>query len=529
MRRRLYVDRDGDVTESEGSMATEPAVRCADVERNYAEFNARAAAAAAGLAEFGVGAGDRVAIVLRNSVEFLELSVAAGLAGAGPVPINWHWSGDDLRYVLSDSGSRVVFAHSDFVPTVMELAPVGVEVIEVPMTDALRQAAGAPPTPTGTAPRELESWLAEDRAPLQPGEGLPAGIIYTSGTTGYPKGIVREASDPEKTLSMVMKFVERFGLRPGGSTLVPAPMYHSAPNAVSALAVRLGMDVTVMPRFDPEEMLALIERYRIEQVQVVPTMMIRLLRLPEAVRNRYDLSSLKRLVHAAAPCPVDVKRQTIEWLGPIVHEYYGGTETGPVTWCDSEEWLAHPGTVGAAIDGAILRIVGADGEELPVGSDGTVYAKPPTYWPNFTYLGDDKKRQAMEREGYLTVGDVGHVDGDGYLYLSDRANDMVISGGVNIYPAEIEAVLTSLPGVHDSAVFGIPDEEYGEALAAHIELEPSAQLTEDDVRKHVRQHLAGYKVPKVVVFADELPREDTGKLFKRRLREPYWAGTGRNI
>jgi long-chain acyl-CoA synthetase len=284
-----------------------------------------------------------------------------------------------------------------------------------------------------------------------------------------------------------------------------------------------------MPAFDPEQLLALVERHRITQLQVVPTMFVRLLALPAAVRARYDLSSLAKVIHSAAPCPVNVKRQMIGWLGPIVEEYYGGTETGPVVWCDAAQWLAHPGTVGAPVDDAEIRIVGPDGAALAPGEVGTVYVRPPGWWPGFSYLGDEAKRRAMELAGFVTVGDVGRVDADGYLYLTGRAGDMVISGGVNIYPAEIEAALQDLPGVADSAVFGIPDAEFGEALAAHIEPEPGASLTEDEVRGFLRQVLAGYKVPKVVVFTAELPREETGKLFKRLLREPYWAGTGREI
>jgi long-chain acyl-CoA synthetase len=262
---------------------------------------------------------------------------------------------------------------------------------------------------------------------------------------------------------------------------------------------------------------------------MVPTMFSRLLRLPEEIRAKYDLSSLVKIVHSAAPCPPGLKRQMIDWLGPIVVEYYGGTETGPVVWCDSTQWLAHQGTVGAPADDAQIRIVGADGAERPSGEVGTVYVKPPSWWPEFSYLGDEAKRRAMELDGFVTVGDVGWVDADGYLYLTDRASDMVISGGVNIYPAEIEAALSELPGVRDSAVFGIPDEEFGESLAAHIELDPGAALTEDEVRGYLHTALAGYKVPKVVVFTAELPREETGKLFKRKLRAPYWADAGRTI
>jgi long-chain acyl-CoA synthetase len=312
-------------------------------------------------------------------------------------------------------------------------------------------------------------------------------------------------------------------------TMVPAPLYHTAPNVHALGAVALGMDLTVLPRFDAEDFLRAVEANRIDHAQMVPTMFVRLLKLPDEVRKRYDLSSLKNVVHAAAPCPPDVKRAMIEWWGPIITEYYGGSETGIAVWCDSAEWLAHPGTVGKAVDGADIRILDEEGNILPIGQVGTVYIKPADNWPNFTYIGDDDKRRNMERDGYLTVGDVGRLDDDGFLYLSDRANDMVISGGVNIYPAEIEAALFGLEGVRDVAVFGIPDEEFGEALAAHIDADPAAGLTEDAVREFARQKLAGYKVPKVVVFDRNLPREDSGKLFKRKLREPYWAGRDRRI
>ena len=293
--------------------------------------------------------------------------------------------------------------------------------------------------------------------------------------------------------------------------------------------MKLGMDITVMTRFDAEEFLAAVERHRVEQVQMVPTMFTRLLRLPQEVRDRYDVSSLRTVVHSAAPCPVHIKQQMIDWLGPIIIEYYGGSETGPVVWCTTEEWLSHPGSVGAPADGAQVRIVDLDDQEVATGEVGIAYLRPADYWPGFTYHGDDKKRREMELDGFVTVGDMGHIDEDGYLYLTDRTNDIVISGGVNIYPAEIEAVLYEMPAVRDCAVFGIPDEEYGESLAAHIELGDGLTLTEDEVRTFVRSKLAGFKVPKVVVFDSDLPREDSGKLFKRKIRDAYWQESPSSI
>ena len=317
-------------------------------------------------------------------------------------------------------------------------------------------------------------------------------------------------------------------LRDGARTVIPAPLYHTAPNTFAlSCAVRM-IDMTLMPRFDPEALLRIIEERRVTTVQVVPTMFVRMLQLPEDVRARYDTSSLETVVHAAAPCPPAVKRAMIEWLGPIVDEYYGSTETGPVVFCGSEEWLAHPGTVGRALPGGVVKVIGDDGRELGIGESGEVYVRLDLF-PDFTYHGDEAKRAAIERDGLFTAGDVGYLDADGYLYLNDRATDMVISGGVNIYPAEIEACLLELDGVRDCAVFGIPDEAMGEALAAHVDADPAAGLTADAVRDHVAARLARYKIPRVVEFNDQLPREDTGKVFKRLLREPYWSGRERAI
>jgi long-chain acyl-CoA synthetase len=305
-------------------------------------------------------------------------------------------------------------------------------------------------------------------------------------------------------------------------------MYHSAPNAYTNVAVLHGMHITLMTGFDPEEFLRIVERDRISVVQMVPTMFARLLALPEEVRSRYDLSSLRRVVHAAAPCPPDIKRAMIDWWGPIVAEYYGSTEVGPVTFATSEDALAHPGTVGRALPGATVKVLDPDGHELAAGESGEVFVRHAAL-TDFTYEGDQPGRRAVEREGLISCGDIGYLDAEGYLYLNDRASDMVISGGANIYPAEIEACLHSLAGVRDCAVFGIPDEDFGEALAAYVEVEDGASLSAEEVRAHVNERLAGYKTPRVVEFVESLPREDSGKIFKRRLRAPYWAGRERAI
>jgi long-chain acyl-CoA synthetase len=261
---------------------------------------------------------------------------------------------------------------------------------------------------------------------------------------------------------------------------------------------------------------------------MVPTMFVRLLALPEEVRNRYDLSSLQFVVHAAAPCPAHVKRSMIDWFGPVIWEYYGCTESGAVVLCSSEEWLAHPGTVGKPLQGAVVKIYDDEDHELPAYASGEVFVRM-LGGPDFTYRNDPGKRAGAGKGELITCGDIGYLDEDGFLYLNDRRNDMVISGGVNIYPAEIEAALVGMTGVRDCAVFGIPDDEFGEALAAYVEPDGSVAVAADDVRAFVREHLAGYKVPKVVEIVDALPREDSGKIFKRRLKDPYWAGRDKRI
>jgi long-chain acyl-CoA synthetase len=504
-----------------------PVVRIGEREIPQERLMARAAALAGRLEQEGVGFGDRVALMLRNDPDFLLISAAAGLLGAVPVPVNWHWRGEELRHVVTDSGAKVAFAHSAFAEELEGVLPTGVPLVEVPVRE--EQAAAFGQAKVTGQHALLEHWVGESPPPRQPVSAAPTSVIYTSGTTGFAKGVLREALEPEQSLRVAGATLAAMGLEPGMSTIVTAPLYHSAPNAQALFALRLGIELTIMPRFDAEEFLRLVERHEIVHAQAVPTMFVRLLELPEEVRARYDVSSLKVVVHAAAPCPPHVKRRMIDWLGPVVREYYGGTETGIVVTCDSHEWLSHEGTVGKPLPGADIRVLGEDGALLAQGETGEVYVKPPEFWPDFTYLGLDEKRREMERDGYLSIGDVGRVDRDGFLYLSDRARDMVIWGGVNIYPIEIENCILSLEGVRDVAVFGIPDEAYGEALAAHVDADPLAGVTEEAIRDHIRRHLADYKVPRVIVFDSELPREESGKIFKRRLREPYWVRAGRSI
>jgi long-chain acyl-CoA synthetase len=310
--------------------------------------------------------------------------------------------------------------------------------------------------------------------------------------------------------------------------LLPGPLYHSAPNSFGLRSGRLGGALVLMPRFDPEEFLRLIEAERIDTIFMVPTMFIRLLKLPEVVRQKYDTSSLRHVVHAAAPCPAEVKHAMIAWWGPVISEYYGSTESGALTFATPDDALKRPGTVGRILDGVELRFLGEDGEPLPQGKIGEIYSRVADN-PDFTYHNKPEKRTEIERDGFITSGDVGFIDEDGYVFICDRKRDMVISGGVNIYPAEIEAALHTVPGVHDCAVFGIPDDEFGEALMAVVEPQAGVTLDVADIRAQLKTSLAGYKVPKHLEILKNLPREDSGKIFKRRLRDPFWERAGRRI
>jgi long-chain acyl-CoA synthetase len=493
-------------------------------------LEARARRMAAALAALGVGQGDCVAILMRNDIAFMEASYAAQALGAYAVPINWHFKAEEIGYILADSGARVLVGHADLLAPVAESLPAGTATIAVSTPPEVAAAYGAEPLSADRVPaaRDWEA-LVERHQPL-PGPSLPAVLtmFYTSGTTGRPKGVRRPAPTPEQQAAIACQRRIAFGLEPGIRCVVPGPLYHSAPNAFAMHAGRIAELMVLMPRFDALGLLELIDRERLDTMFMVPTMFIRLLKLPEDVRRKFDLSSLRFVIHAAAPCPPDVKRAMIDWWGPVINEFYGSTESSAVTLATSADHKKKPGTVGRLVEGAELRILDESGRVLPAGEVGEIFTRFAAL-PDFTYHNKPQERAAIDRDGFITSGDVGYLDADGYLFLCDRKRDMVISGGVNIYPAEIEAALYAMPGVKDCAVFGIPDAEFGEALMAVVEPLDGAALTAADVRAHLEAHLADYKVPKAIDIARDLPREDSGKIFKRRLRDPYWQGAGRRI
>ncbi len=496
----------------------------------------RVAQAMTGLRSLGLGPGDGLALCLRNDIPFFEAGLGSGRIGCYTVAMNWHYTEDEARYLLTDSGVKALVIHADLLGRLRGAIPDGVIVLVVPAAPEICAAYGVSAA-DGQVPEGMLDWSAwlEGFAPSQDAPlGIPTTMIYTSGTTGRPKGVRRPTLTPERAEAYQAMLDISYGYtnerqRPQEVvTAVVGPIYHSAPNAHANHSFRMGANIVLMPRFDAEELLRLIERHRITHLNMVPIMFNRLLKLPQAVRERYDLSSLRYVAHAAAPCSPAIKRAMIDWWGPVINEYYGATEMGNVTICSSEEWLAHPGTVGRAVPQASIRIVDDEGRDVAPGVVGEVLARIPAIG-DFTYHGDDDKRRRAEKQGLISPGDVGYLTEDGFLFLCDRSSDMIISGGVNIYPAEIESELHKMPEVADCAIFGIPDAEYGEAVCAVVQPAIGHELSEADVKAYLRTVVAGYKIPKRVEFRDSLPREDSGKIFKRKLRQPYWENAGRSI
>ncbi|WP_194815046.1 AMP-binding protein [Nocardia sp. XZ_19_385] len=510
--------------------ASVPTITCGARVRPQPDAHARAGRFAAALISAGINRGDRVAVVLRNDIEFLEVALGIATCGANPVPINTRWKAAEIAHVLADAGVRLVVAHTEFIPVVeaaaaqADTAPL---IAEVAMPEELVRTLRLDPAcarPTDRHPT-LEEWIAAHPEPLGYVEGAISdsmGLIYTSGTTGKPKGVARERMTPTQLLSIAGGTAQRMGLTPGGHMLVAGPLYHTSPNAVAVLALRMGTNITLMPRWDAEDFLRLVDRDRIQHAKVVPTMLSRLLSLPAETRSRYDVSSLTHLIHSAAPCPPAIKRAAIDWFGAALHEFYGCSEAGAITWITAPEWLENPGSVGRPVDGSAVRILDDQGADVPPGSIGNVHIRGADYWPTFHYLNHPATRSSP-LPGMITVGDTGYLDPNGYLYLTGRSAEIIISGGINIYPAEIENALMTLPDIEDAAVFGVPtDSDLGESVHAHIVPRPGTTPDPTDIRAALADLLANYKLPEVHVVA-ELPRDDSGKVYKRQLREQHTA------
>ena len=483
----------------------------------YAQLEARANCGAHALRNLGLKNGDALAIVCDNRLDFFDIYWAAQRAGLILVLLSARLKIDEIAYIVNDSGVEAMLISDAMVDTARDVLA---NCTAMPRLKAIVTIG-----PVDALPDWNALCAAQPNTPIAD-EQIGGRMVYSSGTTGRPKGLkfASATGSPVQTNMAATMFGKHYNFDADTVYLSPAPLYHSAPMGMTAAMQSIGATAVVMDKFDPEEFLKAVERYKVTAVMVVPTMFIRLLGLPDEVRRRYDLSSLKTVIHAAAPCPVPVKHAMIEWLGPIIEEFYAGSEGNGHVMISSTEWLARPGSVGRAVVGQ-LHICDDDGNELPVGETGTIYfggGKP------INYHNDPAKSASAcnpKHSNWTTMGDVGHVDSEGYLFLSDRKDFMIISGGVNIYPQEVENLLITHPAIADAAVFGVPNPAFGEEVKAVIQLKNPDDASENLATELIdwcRERLADVKCPRSVDFERELPRAETGKLYKKELKARYW-------
>lgn len=480
-----------------------------------AELDDRARRLATILGELGVHEDDSIALLLRNDLEYFTCTEACRYRGARYVPINWHAAPPEISYILEDSGAKALIGHDDLIAAARPALNGATPVYSV----------------GGSAARPFEAAIA-NAAPQAGAPKKNRGIFaYTSGSTGRPKGIRRimDPNGPDGWMGFKGLSKALMGCNEGDRFYIAAPLYHSAPNALSHFVLAgEEADLVIGGKFDPEEFLSLVETLRLTHAYIVPTMMVRMLKLPEEARRKYDVSTLRYTVSTGSPCPPDVKRAMIDWFGPILWESYGASELGFMTMIGAEDALKKPGSVGKPIGGGSIRILNDQMEDVPVREQGAIYIRLPMFG-DFQYTNQDGALANQRQDGHVTVGDVGYLDEEGFLFISDRKKDMIISGGVNIFPAEIEAALIEMPQIQDVAVFGAPDAEFGEKIVAAVQLRPGAELSLEDARAYLQGKIAAFKIPKVLDVHAELPREDSGKIFKARLRAPYWDAAGRKI
>ena len=488
----------------------------------YAELECRSNQLAHVLRSQGLKRLDHYAVFMENNSHFIETCVAGERTGLYYTCINSYLTAEELAYILNNSESQLLITSKACFDVARKALVDCHRVALCLVVDGgvdMQEKAGT------TVIRDYEKALAGQPDTPVDDEALGTAMLYSSGTTGRPKGVLRPLPDnpPSQPLPLTGLLQQLWQCEEGMVYLSPAPLYHSAPLANVSMVIRNGGTAIVMAHFDPEQYLSLIERYRITHTQLVPTMFSRMLKLAPEIRERYDLSSLRIALHAAAPCPPQVKEQMIEWWGPIIHEYYGATEALGFTACNSAEWLAHRGTVGRVLFGD-LHILDEQMQPMQKGMPGEIWFK--TASPFVYYNDPDRTALTCSPDGSLTtVGDIGYVDDDGFLHLTDRSTYMIISGGVNIYPQECENLLITHPKVADAAVFGVPNQDLGEEVKAVVQPMPgiaAGSALAQELMEFCGMHLSRQKCPRSVDFSEQLPRSPTGKLFKRELRDPYW-------
>lgn len=491
----------------------------------YGELTGLAHQVANALRANGIKPGDVVAYALPNGVDAVIWQLACSETGLRYVSLNPSLSAQEFASILEHSGAAAVAVHADFLDRFTDSDVTADAKIRVAVGDFEQ-------LPQRFVP--VEQFVADHPRTPPPHRRLGDTMNYSSGTTGKPKGIVRPLLhdlDPSEAANAMTLFGRAFNFEPfDGVHLVSAGMHHGGCQGFYLGALHVGQPLAIMGKFDAEETLAMIEKHSVTTAYMVPTQFVRLLKLPESVREKYDVSSLKVVVHSAAPCPLEVKKQMLDWWGPVIWETYGGTE-GAATIAKPHRWMEKPGTVGRAIRGMTVRILDDEGNELGANEIGNVYLER-LDGQRFEYRNDPEMTTSVFKGNAFTIGDVGYLDDDGYLFICDRAKDMIISGGVNIYPAEVEGALSSHSAVGDVAVIGIPDPEWGEQVKAIVELANGESPSEDlaaELIAYCRDRLAGYKCPRSVDFAAHLPRTEAGKLIKRELRQDYWQKSGRRI
>lgn len=462
---------------------------------------------------------------MRNAPEYLAVIEACRYVECYYVPLNWHASAQEIVHILDDSKTAVLIGHSDLIDGLNNEDLGQIQILHIPTPLEITRPYALPPASSNLTDSEdlnelLRDTPAIDASPLR----FRGMFSYTSGSTGRPKGIKREVDESSPDKYEVYRGLSKslMNLEPSDRFYVSAPMYHSAPNALSMSCIASGhADIYIDPKFDAEQFLADIDRHKITHTYIVPTMMVRLLKLPEDVKARYNLSSLRFALSTGSACPAEVKQAMIEWFGPIFFESYGASEIGFMTLISSAEAANKPGSVGKVLPGGSIKILDDEKQVLPVGEPGSIYVYLPMFGP-FKYTNAEGDLADLHVDGHTTVGDVGYLDEDGYLFINDRKKDMIISGGANIFPAEIEAVLIEMPEVLDCAIFGAPHVEFGETIVAAVQCTGQKQLTLEQIHAFLEGKLARFKFPRKLDLHDALPREDSGKIFKQRLRSPYW-------